>query len=334
MALSYAVIAWSCRLHRPIATAMALGFGALSIPLAFDADVTAASFALAGVLQLWVAVRYRSELYLAFGCLMQLGAGIAWLAIPSSTSGPFLDGEAIAGLWVGLVGITSAFILRRWQSGGRELGNLFGLWGMIWHVAIVGARLLQWMDDYSLMMWIWLAFCTVSSAAFYLLYRWRSMPFLLAAHPLLLIGIGAPFCFHVLAEVAPHDFIGPAVWPAALGVLTLWTRQIDRRLGEPNALANCLLHFTFLGMGLLILTIAVRVILGHGNRPDRLQGRMRLFHTITGLAVLTAATRLSADFVPAIRVSHFIYAALAWVTGMTSIETPFSSSRSAASSAW
>lgn len=74
------------------------------------------------------------------------------------------------------------------------------------------------------------------------------------------------------------------------------------------------LHFAFLGCGLLILTVAVRVVLGHADRMDRLQGRMRLFHLVTGLVVLTAATRVTADIVPAVRISHFVYAALGWVT--------------------
>lgn len=74
------------------------------------------------------------------------------------------------------------------------------------------------------------------------------------------------------------------------------------------------LHLGFIGGGgLLILVVATRVILGHGGRHDRLAGRMRLFHVVTGLAILAATTRTSADFLPAIKISHFIYAALSWV---------------------
>jgi uncharacterized protein involved in response to NO len=74
------------------------------------------------------------------------------------------------------------------------------------------------------------------------------------------------------------------------------------------------LHLGFIGGGgLLMLVVATRVILGHGGRHDRLAGRMKLFHVVTGLAILAATTRTSADFLPAIKVSHFIYAAISWV---------------------
>jgi hypothetical protein len=73
------------------------------------------------------------------------------------------------------------------------------------------------------------------------------------------------------------------------------------------------LHLAFIGCGLLILTVAVRVVLGHSDRLDRLQGRMRMFHLVSALGVLTALTRLSADFLPEIRISHLVYAALCWV---------------------
>lgn len=80
----------------------------------------------------------------------------------------------------------------------------------------------------------------------------------------------------------------------------------------PN-LRTGVLHFMFIGgAGLLMLAVATRVILGHGERHDRLSSPMRWWYVLLGLILFTAATRLTSEFVPHVRVSHFIYAALLW----------------------
>lgn len=74
------------------------------------------------------------------------------------------------------------------------------------------------------------------------------------------------------------------------------------------------LHLMFVsGVGLLILAVATRITLGHSNRHDRLASPLRWFHAIWALTLLAAATRLTPEFVPKVRVSHYIYAALLWV---------------------
>jgi hypothetical protein len=74
------------------------------------------------------------------------------------------------------------------------------------------------------------------------------------------------------------------------------------------------LHLMFIGgVGLLVLAVATRVILGHSGRADRLISPLIPWHGLWILVHLTAATRLTADFVPAVRTSHLAYAALLWV---------------------
>ncbi|RPJ34463.1 MAG: NnrS family protein [Verrucomicrobiaceae bacterium] len=74
------------------------------------------------------------------------------------------------------------------------------------------------------------------------------------------------------------------------------------------------LHLFFVsGIGLITLTVGTRVILGHAGRHDLLAGKIIWLRWVTGLAILAATTRMSADFLPAIRVSHHIYAAWTWV---------------------
>jgi uncharacterized protein involved in response to NO len=76
------------------------------------------------------------------------------------------------------------------------------------------------------------------------------------------------------------------------------------------------LHLVFAaGLGLATLAVATRVVLGHTGRHDLLTGRIIWLRVAAGLLVLAAATRMTSDFLPAVRVSHHIYAAWAWAAG-------------------
>jgi uncharacterized protein involved in response to NO len=76
------------------------------------------------------------------------------------------------------------------------------------------------------------------------------------------------------------------------------------------------LHLFFAaGLGLAVLAVATRVVLGHAGRHDLLAGRILWLRVAAGLLVLAAATRMTSDFVPTVRVSHHIYAAWLWTAG-------------------
>lgn len=75
-----------------------------------------------------------------------------------------------------------------------------------------------------------------------------------------------------------------------------------------------MLHLMFISAsGLVMLAVACRVVLGHGGRHDRLESPLRWCHGLWGMVLFTAATRVFADLVEKIRVSHYIYAAAMWV---------------------
>lgn len=96
------------------------------------------------------------------------------------------------------------------------------------------------------------------------------------------------------------------VLPCAVGgwLLAAWFQPL--RIG--------MLHLMFIGStGILMLGVATRVILGHNNRHDRLASPMRWCHLLWALILFAAATRLTSDFIPHVRISHFIYAAILWV---------------------
>jgi len=96
------------------------------------------------------------------------------------------------------------------------------------------------------------------------------------------------------------------VLPCAVGGWALAAAFPPLRIGS--------LHLMFIGsLGLLMLAVATRVTLGHNSRHDRLASPLKWFHGVWAMTLLTAATRLTPEFVPKVRVSHFIYAALLWV---------------------
>ena len=73
------------------------------------------------------------------------------------------------------------------------------------------------------------------------------------------------------------------------------------------------LHLAFAaGFGLMTVTVATRVVFGHAGRHDLLAGRVIWLRWIAGLLILAATTRMSADFLPKVQVSHHNYAAWTW----------------------
>jgi uncharacterized protein involved in response to NO len=113
-----------------------------------------------------------------------------------------------------------------------------------------------------------------------------------------------PILRRVKTSTTPGNAVRWAILSLAAGLLcaAFWPM---RRVGS--------LHLLFVsGIGLITLTVGTRVILGHAGRHDLLGGKILWLRWVVGLAILAATTRMSADFLPAIRLSHHIYAAWTW----------------------
>jgi uncharacterized protein involved in response to NO len=67
------------------------------------------------------------------------------------------------------------------------------------------------------------------------------------------------------------------------------------------------------GFGLLTMTVATRVILGHSGQTHRFKEKILPLLIMMILVVVSLATRVSADVFPDVIVSHQIYAALIWI---------------------
>lgn len=78
-----------------------------------------------------------------------------------------------------------------------------------------------------------------------------------------------------------------------------------------------LLHVLFIGgFNLITISVANWVIFGHSGIVGKAKGRLVYAWIAFGLIVLALGTRLSADFLPYIRMTHLVYAAFAWIAGM------------------
>jgi len=75
-----------------------------------------------------------------------------------------------------------------------------------------------------------------------------------------------------------------------------------------------LLHLTLIG-GFAVVTFAVgtRVILGHSGHLKLMAQRNRWFLVVAGFLWFAMATRISGDFVPKIKASHYVYGAFVWI---------------------
>ncbi len=122
--------------------ALGLIFASLAIPLALDAQWTAASWALEGVGLYWVAARQRKGWVRAFALLLQAGGGVNLLralSMPGEASPYFgwqtlIAGPALSALMVGASGLAIADLIRRHADRVSEneqtLRPLLALWGL------------------------------------------------------------------------------------------------------------------------------------------------------------------------------------------------------------
>ena len=94
--------------------------------------------------------------------------------------------------------------------------------------------------------------------------------------------------------------------PLAFALMAIWP---DRTLS--------FLHVLFIsGFSLLVFVVASRVVLGHSGQEEKFGARIWPVVFMTSLVVLAMLTRVSADWLPYIRISHYAYASLAWAAGV------------------
>ena len=248
-AFIYLVLAWVLHQRRSERWALlaqsflALGvvFATLAIPLALDARWTSASWALEGAAIVWIGVRQKHTIARAFGLLLQLAAGVAYLGGYSRFPGaeiPLVDAPFIgalllagAGLWTHRLLALNAEVVTKVE---RAIVPVAFLWGLVW---------LLFAGHHEIETWIALRARGNAHVAFFALtalafawagrrWEWKEARWPgLALVPVLCIS--AVFCF--LDQPRPFAHYGWLAWPLALGVALSILRMLDTDSPAPRS---------------------------------------------------------------------------------------------------
>jgi hypothetical protein len=77
------------------------------------------------------------------------------------------------------------------------------------------------------------------------------------------------------------------------------------------------LHVVFItGFSLLTFTVASRVVLGHSGQSEKFRASLWPVLVLCALISLAMLTRVTADWLPKVQMSHYAYAAVAWISGV------------------
>ena len=125
--------------------ALGVGFATLAVPLAFEGRLTSAVWAVEGAAIVWTGVRQGRLLARAFGLLLQIAAGIAFLAGHGPFGAtPILNSAYLGAVMVSAAGLFCSYYLQRnaERVTATELGaaHMLFIWGVLWWF---GAGLLE-----------------------------------------------------------------------------------------------------------------------------------------------------------------------------------------------
>jgi len=222
--------------------ALGVVFATLAVPLALDARLTSATWALEGAALVWVGLRQQHLGPRVFGLLLQVAAGIAfglgfslWTHRLAGGNSPVLNADCIGALLVAAGGFVSARVLDRRASAVTEPERtavpIVFAWAVLWWLG-AGWREIERFVPVDARVAALVAFLAVSATAFAAAARklaWplARVPALAFAPALLTIALWR------VVDVAPrggHLFgaYGFLAWPFALAVLALLVRHVDR----------------------------------------------------------------------------------------------------------
>ena len=206
--------------------ALAVVFGSLAIPLAFDGQWSSAAWALEGAAMVWVGVRQQRLWARLFALLLQIGAAVffldgAWYPFGASA---FLNSYFLGCLIIALSALFSSFYLDRFRSGLRRWEHFISLpllvWGLLWWY-LGGALEIdrQFADDQFAN--ILLLFCSAGTMLMTMVARRLSWQRLILAQLVFLPAMAALVPLGLQA-LGPDSHLlagwGAIAWPVALFV--------------------------------------------------------------------------------------------------------------------
>ncbi len=206
---------------------LALGvvFVTLAIPLALDGRWTAASWAVEGAAVVWAGVRQKRWLARAFGLLLQVAAGISFVASASAVRGdvPVFNSFYVGCVLIALAGLFSNWYMERHPEDRkpheRGAATAAFVWGLAWWT-FAGLTEIDHRAGWHLQASLTLLFFTGSAAAFSLL--WQRIDWRAARVPALallpLMALSALASVFIYASTHPSAGLGWLAWPLAFAV--------------------------------------------------------------------------------------------------------------------
>lgn len=209
-------------------------FATLTIPLAVDGHWTAAAWAVEGAGVLWIGLRQSRLLAQLFGLLVQLGAGLIFLAEARWHGDiPLLNSTFVGILLISLAGWVSAFLLMRHEAQAQRIGgNVMSvsllIWGLSWWYGGTFNEIDRHVSEpYQLSAWIGLIATTMLGEHFFARrHGWSAL------HYASLANLGLLFVALLAAALMfAHPFArwGFLAWPVAIGAYYTLLKQANER---------------------------------------------------------------------------------------------------------
>ncbi|HVT35150.1 MAG TPA: DUF2339 domain-containing protein, partial [Nevskiaceae bacterium] len=225
--------------------ALGIIFASLAVPLAFDAQVTASTWAVEGAGLLWLGVRQQRRLARAFGALLQIGAGVGCLiGLQHAHSQMAVANSAYLGLvMLSIAGLLSGRglhahrdALSRYERGWSAAA---AIWAALWWLGGGLREIHHWvLQEHEC--GAALLLLAASMPALQLLaerWRWNLLAFIAQAYAAwaVLLGVGGA------ARIDhPLDHLACAGWPALFAAQYFMLRRQDR--ASPSQLPLPALH--------------------------------------------------------------------------------------------
>jgi len=215
---------------------LAVAFGTLAIPFAFDGRITGAAWALEGAALLWVGLRQNRIALRVAGLLLQVAAGLAYLVAMDApvAATPVLNSVTLGGLMLAVAGLFSAWCLYRGRDAlvptERELHIPHAVlyWGLLWWFGTGISEISVHVPEPDRLPAL-LGFVALSAAGFWWLRR--ALAWHILRGPLfLLLPVMLLVAWLQFQAPVDHPFAGwgLAAWLLAFGVFYRVLRTLDQ----------------------------------------------------------------------------------------------------------
>jgi len=271
-----------------VETFLALGvlFATLAIPLALDARWTSAAWALEGAAAVWAGLRQQRRAVRAFGLLLQLLAGVAfiaginpWTSTARPPAFPILNSAFVGGVFLSVAGLYNAWLYQRRRAEvtdtERALTPLVFAWGTLWWLFAGWREIDHWLAaDTRVSAMVGLL--TFTSLVFVLLERRLVWP--IARVPALVL---LPLLLGLAVEAMAHRWFAGAhlfanggwlAWPVAIVAIGWMLRRFDRTDDDVEGALVVQVDFWHAGLLWLFLLLTAHELAWTGGQVGYADG--------------------------------------------------------------